>query len=1078
MAAICWSIVSTDFPNFGEVAVGDFVEHTFRITNTGDGTLAGTVAMITGTNFSIQGTAAYSLGAGQSQDFTIRFAPISIGTKSDIIDAGNDLCYDRNVIGKGISGAICKILTPYDYAKPVDALLASGSPAASLNFGSVAVGSYVEMKFKIKNTGEVGNLAGTVSVGGSDFSIQGTAAYNLAPQASQEFTVRFAPSSYGLKTDFIETGNTLCDDIPIMGTGKMAPSYIQINCGVDPLLLDFGDVGIGDQKDLQFQITNMADTGTLAGTVSVSGSGFSIVGTAAYSLASGVSQTFTVRFAPTTFGEKSVFVETGNNLCKDIRATGKGKMVALPIEFCRIEPKELNFGNVGINNSSDLKFQITNIGMVNHLEGTASIIGSEFSLPDTTYYFLAPGGKASIIVRFTPTSFGVKTAFVNLGNTTCHDVALTGRGAMEAIPLPEFCNVDPLEIDFGIIPFGSYAEAPFKITNTGRIATLAGTVAVTSDDFSIQGTATYSLTPGQSQTFTLRFKPTTFGPKSVFIDTGNMVCKDILAKGSARMRAVPLDFCEVIVGDKGMDFGVVQVGSYADIKFEIKNVGVVASPETANLVGAVSIDGPDFDIQGTSEYDLAPGESSVFTLRFAPQRPGLKSKIVDLGNSLCKNLSATGVGFGPVAIPITTCEVITAGLDFGDVLIGESLEKTIRIKNTGTDGNLTGTVSVVGPDFTIQGSATYDLAPGGSKWFTIRFAPLSTGYKEKTIETGNALCSDLTVTGTGTSAPICTLDVTSLDFGNVAVDEYSEKQFTITNDGQESLAGTVSANGTGFSIQGTAAYNLGAGEYQNFTVRFTPGSLGVKTGIIETGNVLCSDIYVTGTGGSTCTLDPTSLNFGTVGTETIKDMILRITNYGTAVLSGTVSIATGGSQFSIIGDATYSLATGEYQDFTIRFTSDEPGVFPGSVETGNALCSDITLTATAIYIATTPFFDYESTTVYLRKTPIPPYPVSPEIPATISRTEDLKIKVYEHGLAGDKKRTIVLTAYMKIVDDVGYRWLDLESFYHETIHGARERFTFSDGVHVYTVRMTDFGSPQQETSNIMKIRMVLEEDYA
>jgi hypothetical protein len=543
------------------------------------------------------------------------------------------------------------------------------------------------------------------------------------------------------------------------------------------------------------------------------------------------------------------------------------------------------------------------------------------------------------------------------------------------------------------------------------------------------------------------------------------------------MRAEPLPFCEVIVGDKGMDFGIVQVGSYADIKFEIKNVGVVASPTTANLVGTVSVDGPDFDIQGTDEYDLAPGESSVFTLRFAPQSSGLKSKIVDLGNGLCKNLSATGVGFGPTAISIVTCEVITAGLDFGDVLIGELLEKTIRIKNTGTEGNLTGTVSVVGPDFTIQGSATYDLAPGGAKWFTIRFAPLSTGYKTKTIETGNALCSDLTTTGTGTSAPICTLDVTTLDFGNVAVGEYAEEQFTITNDGQESLAGTVSANGSGFSIQGTAAYNLGAGEHQDFTVRFTPGSLGVKTGFIETGNVLCSDITVTGTGGSACTLDPTSINFGHVATETTKDMTLRITNYGTAVLSGTVSIATGGSQFSVIGDATYSLAKGEYQDFTIRFTSDDPGIFPGSVETGNALCADVTLTATAIYVATVPFFNYESTTVYLRKTPIPPYPISPEIPTTISRTEDLKIKVYEHGLGGDKKRTFVVTAYMKIVDDVGYRWLDLENFYHETIHGARERFTFSDGVHIYTVRMTDFGSPQQETSDIMKLRMVLEEDY-
>jgi hypothetical protein len=138
--------------------------------------------------------------------------------------------------------------------------------------------------------------------------------------------------------------------------------------------------------------------------------------------------------------------------------------------------------------------------------------------------------------------------------------------------------------------------------------------------------------------------------------------------------------------------------------------------------------------------------------------------------------------------------------------------------------------------------------------------------------------------------------------------------------------------------------------------------------------------------------------------------------------------------------------------------------------------------ATAIDVAVTPFFSHgtggSEVKVYLRQSPIPPYPHSPEIPASISRTEDLKIKVYEHGLAGDKKRTFIVTAYMKIVDYEGYRWLDLENFYHETIHGAKEQFTFCDGVHVYTVRMMDFGSPQQETDNLINIRMTLEEDYA
>lgn len=60
---------------------------------------------------------------------------------------------------------------------------------------------------------------------------------------------------------------------------------------------DFGNVVTGQSLDATFTIENTGDTAT-SGTASVSGTGFSIVGAADYSLGSGAAATITVRFQP------------------------------------------------------------------------------------------------------------------------------------------------------------------------------------------------------------------------------------------------------------------------------------------------------------------------------------------------------------------------------------------------------------------------------------------------------------------------------------------------------------------------------------------------------------------------------------------------------------------------------------------------------------------------------------------------------------------------------------------------------------------------------------------------------------
>jgi len=98
--------------------------------------------------------------------------------------------------------------------------------------------------------------------------------------------------------------------------------------------------------------------------------------------------------------------------------------------------------------------------------------------------------------------------------------------------------------------------------------------------------------------------------------------------------------------------------------------------------------------------------------------------------------------------PDPICEVDPINLDFGTVTVGDFVEMTFSISNTG-GGILSGTVSEACDDYSLVGDASYSLGCPESKDFTVRFEPLSVGVINCTIETGNEVCVDVSCTGTG-----------------------------------------------------------------------------------------------------------------------------------------------------------------------------------------------------------------------------------------------------------------------------------------------------------------------------------------
>ena len=193
------------------------------------------------------------------------------------------------------------------------------------------------------------------------------------------------------------------------------------------------------------------------------------------------------------------------------------------------------------------------------------------------------------------------------------------------------------------------------------------------------------------------------------------------------------------------------------------------------------------------------------------------------------------------------CEIVPSTVEFGDVGVGTHLDKSFAIVNNSGD-TLSGNVS--------ESCDGYEIISGGGPFFlaaddiwpvTVRFEPVSGGLHECTIETGGDPCGDVPCRGTGDMLPVCQVAPSSLNFGSVTIGHYSDKTFTIRNNGGGAVTGSISEPCGHYSIvAGDGPYSLGAGDSVVVTVRFEPTSPGTRVCTIETATAQCSNVPCTG----------------------------------------------------------------------------------------------------------------------------------------------------------------------------------------------------------------------------------------
>jgi uncharacterized cupredoxin-like copper-binding protein len=346
-------------------------------------------------------------------------------------------------------------------------------------------------------------------------------------------------------------------------------------------------------------------------------------------------------------------------------------------------------------------------------------------------------------------------------------------------------------------------------------------------------------------------------------------------------------------------------------------------------VSQATMAGNGFGMSGLAvPMTLGPGQSTAFTVSFAPAGAGSASGNISVVSNAANSVSTvalSGMGVQP------QISAAPGSVSFGTVTVGQTSSQAVTLTNAG--GAPLNITQLAGPGtgFSLTGLALpLTLAPGKSTAFTVSFTPtLGASSSSSLMLMSNAPTSPTTIplSGAGSAQVLqLTPSTTALSFGNQTLNASATQSVTLTNTGNSAVSiSQVNVAGTGFSLNGSApVVTLSAGQAASFSVTFTPTVAGNATGsasVVSTAANSPLSISLAGVGVQPqISVVPGTVSFGTVTVGQTNSQTITLSNPGTANLTVTQS-AGPGTGFGLTGLALpLTLAPGKSTAFTVSFT--------------------------------------------------------------------------------------------------------------------------------------------------------------
>lgn len=463
----------------------------------------------------------------------------------------------------------------------------------------------------------------------------------------------------------------------------------------------------------------------------------------------------------------------------------------------------------------------------------------------------------------------------------------------------------------------------------------------TTGDFSETNACGSGIKEGKECPINVTFSPTASG-----LRTGTLTINDSDVS-SPQIVNLGGTGTEVTISPNPLSFGTIQQSKSKGLSATLTNNGST----TLNITSIVA--SGDFSETNTCGLAVAPGGQCTIRVSFTPTQTGLRYgsiTVTDSDGSSPQILNLTGID--------TNLSLSSKSLTFANQSVGTtSLPQPFTVINNGTSTLEISNIAVLGTDtqvihdFSQTNNCGSSLAPNSSCVISVSFDPLVTGLIKGDIAIFNSEPGTspllMIISGTGTAAPIVTLNPTSLTFANQQVGTSSTPMpVTLMNTGSATLTiSSVVASGD-FSETDNCEGNFVAGAGCIIYVTFTPTMVGQRTGAITiTDNAPSSPqvVPLSGTGTSSTfpivTLSTNSLTFGNqpVGTTSTAQPI-TLTNTGTATLTITSIVPSG--DFAESDNCNGSVLPNASCTLNVTFTPTALGLRTGSLTlTDNAMDS-------------------------------------------------------------------------------------------------------------------------------------------
>ena len=306
--------------NFGNVNLGSTVTTPVTVNNTGKTQLTISKASVSGAGLAFAGPGLpITIAPSASANLSVSFDPSAAGSVSGSLTVYASSAWGGK--GKTHTGSASASLAGTG-VNPATGYL---SAPASLNLGTVMIGSSQSQSIIVSNTGGASLTISAASVSGTGFSVTGLSyPFTLNAGTTAALTVTFAPTASGADNATLSITSNASDpsvNVALSGTGTTAVGSLSVT----PTSISFGNVNVDTTSSQSGSLSASGGSVVLSSATS-SNSAFTLGGfTLPVTIASGQTLPFTVTFAPASAGAVSTnlsFVTAGGTTTETASGTG------------------------------------------------------------------------------------------------------------------------------------------------------------------------------------------------------------------------------------------------------------------------------------------------------------------------------------------------------------------------------------------------------------------------------------------------------------------------------------------------------------------------------------------------------------------------------------------------------------------------------------------------------------------------------------------------------------------------------------------------------------------------------------